>query len=223
MFSLVQVHIAGRSRLLAGLFNGDLVGLDTASGDVLFRTSFGAGEIFSLEQDKDFPRIFAGLGNGDLLMAFTEHLDAYTVADAFLPEAKFKRLQKLKTVSLPLTLGGISPIHAAALLDKPGLVQELIEASCGLWLQDTKNRTALEYALEDRNYRSVKAILEAAALQGEATSLAFTTNAKLFEILAQLAIVGSQHIGNMGDFMEVVTREPLGAVSPFVWKTRMKE
>ena len=223
MFSLVQVHIKGKSRLLAGLFNGDLVCLDQASGDVLFRTSFGVYEVFSLVQDQDFPRIFAGLGNGDLVVAFTEQLDAYTVADVFLPDAKFKRLQKAKTVSLPLTLGGISPIHAAALLDKPGIVLTLIEARCGLWLQDAQDRTALEYALEDRNYRSVKAILEAAALQGEATSLAFTTNAKLFEILAQLAIVGSQHIGNMGDFMEVVTREPLGAVSPFVWKTRMKE
>ena len=88
MFSLVQVHIKGASRLLAGLFNGDLVCLDQASGDVLFRTSFGVYEVFSLVQDQDFPRIFAGLGNGDLLMVFTEHLDAYTVADVFLPEAE---------------------------------------------------------------------------------------------------------------------------------------
>ena len=157
------------------------------------------GDVFSLIHTKG-ERILAGLSNGDFLMIFLAQVDAYTVADVLLPEAPFKRLQKSKALTLPFLewFGGVSPLHAAALLDKAGVAHTLIEnAGCALWLHDAYGKTALDYAIKYRNYSTVQVLVDAAAHRPEETALAFTTNGRLFELLADLAVIGKEHIGQL--------------------------
>ena len=108
------------------------------------RVGLKGGPVRSLAHVPGEQRVFAALENGDLVASL---LNAYTVADVLLPEATLAAMQRALLSSLPDLLGGLSPLHAAALLDSPANAEVLVGTGRGLWRLDAHGRTALEYAL----------------------------------------------------------------------------
>ena len=204
---------ATQRQLLIGTTDGEIVALAAKGGEVAWRVlGERATMIHSFVYIDELQRLFVAQG-GQLSSEPVSVNSCSTFPGVLRPDAAALPWAVLVAAggALPMSAGGASFLHGAAMLDDAALSSALLRDGAAMWLHDASGAAPLDRALAEKAYRAL-AVLVAAAAADDATAAVWMTRTDGAETLAVLASLGEARVGELGPLMGALTRRPFGEV-----------